>query len=99
MRNVGASVTFEPGARSHWHTHPVGQALIVTSGIGLTQEWGKPIQEVRPGDVIICPVGVKHWHGAAPSSSMTHISIAEDKDGYGVDWLEEVTDDQYYGRK
>lgn len=99
MRNVGASVTFEPGARSHWHTHPVGQALIVTSGIGLTQEWGKPIQEVRPGDVIICPVGVKHWHGAAPNSSMTHISIAEDKDGSCVDWLEEVTDDQYYGRK
>ena len=88
MRNVGASVTFEPGARSHWHTHPVGQALIVTSGIGLTQEWGKPIQEVRPGDVIICPVGVKHWHGAAPNSSMTHISIADDKDGSCVDWLE-----------
>ena len=98
MRSVGASVTFEPGARSNWHTHPVGQALIVTSGVGLTQEWGKPIQEIRPGDVIVCPVGVKHWHGAAPNSSMTHISIAEDKDGTCVEWLEKVTDDQYNGK-
>ena len=98
MRSVGASVTFEPGARSNWHTHPVGQALIVTSGVGLTQEWGKPIQEIRPGDVIVCPVGVKHWHGAAPNSSMTHISIAEDKDGVCVEWLEKVTDEQYNGK-
>lgn len=98
MRSVGASVTFEPGARSNWHTHPVGQALIVTSGVGLTQEWGKPIQEIRPGDVIVCPAGVKHWHGAPPNSSMTHISIAEDKDGVCVEWLEKVTDEQYGGK-
>ena len=80
MRSSGGSVTFEPGARSNWHIHPVGQVLIITSGVGRTQEWGKPIQEVRPGDVIICPVGVKHWHGAAPNSSMSHISICEEKD-------------------
>ena len=75
MRSSGGRVTFEPGARSNWHIHPVGQVLIITSGVGRTQEWGKPIQEVRPGDVIICPVGVKHWHGAAPNSSMSHIVI------------------------
>ena len=68
MRSSGGSVTFEPGARSHWHIHPVGQALIVTSGVGLTQEWGKPVQEIRPGDVVLCPVGVKHWHGASPTA-------------------------------
>lgn len=99
MRSSGGSVTFEPGARSHWHIHPVGQVLIVTSGVGRTQEWGKPVQEIRPGDVVICPVGVKHWHGAAPNSSMTHISICEEKEpGKVVEWLEEVTDDQYGGR-
>ncbi|WP_297260662.1 cupin domain-containing protein [uncultured Desulfovibrio sp.] len=98
MRSSGGSVTFEPGARSHWHVHPVGQALIVISGVGRTQEWGKPIQEVRAGDVIICPVGVKHWHGAAPGSAMTHISICEEKEpGKVVEWLEPVTDEQYAG--
>ena len=79
MRSSGGSVTFEPGARSNWHIHPVGQVLIITSGVGRTQEWGKPVQEVRPGDVIICPVGVKHWHGAAPGVSMTHISVMDGK--------------------
>ncbi len=99
MRSSGGSVTFEPGARSHWHIHPVGQALIVTAGVGLTQEWGKPVQEIRPGDVVICPVGVKHWHGAAPNSSMTHISICEEKEpGKVVEWLEKVTDEQYNAR-
>lgn len=99
MRSSGGSVTFEPGARSHWHIHPVGQALIVTSGVGLTQEWGKPVQEIRPGDVVLCPAGVKHWHGASPNSSMTHISICEEKEpGKVVEWLEEVTDEQYNAR-
>ncbi|WP_273525264.1 cupin domain-containing protein [Mailhella massiliensis] len=99
MRSSGGSVTFEPGARSHWHIHPVGQALIVTSGVGLTQEWGKPVQEIRPGDVVLCPVGVKHWHGASPNSSMTHISICEEKEpGKVVEWREEVTDEQYNAR-
>ena len=78
MRSSGGSVTFEPGSRSHWHIHPVGQVLIVTAGVGLTQEWGKPIQEIRAGDVVICPAKVKHWHGAAPGSAMTHISICEE---------------------
>ena len=99
MRSSAAGVTFEPGARSHWHTHPVGQALIVTSGVGRTQEWGKPMREIRPGDVIVCPVGVKHWHGAAPNNAMTHISICEEKaPGQVVEWMEPVTDAQYNGR-
>ena len=99
MRSSGGSVTFEPGARSNWHIHPVGQVLIVTSGVGRTQEWGKPVQEIRPGDVVICPVGVKHWHGAAPNSSMTHISICEEKEpGKVVEWMEKVTDEQYNGK-
>lgn len=99
MRSSGGSVTFEPGARSNWHLHPVGQVLIVTAGLGLTQEWGKPVQIIRPGDVVICPVGVKHWHGAAPNSSMTHISICEEKEpGKVVQWLEPVTDAQYDAR-
>ena len=99
MRSSGGRVTFEPGARSNWHIHPVGQVLIITSGVGRTQEWGKPIQEVRPGDVIICPVGVKHWHGAAPNSSMSHISICEEKEpGKVVEWMEKVTDEQYNGK-
>ena len=93
------SVTFEPGARSNWHIHPVGQVLVITSGVGRTQEWGKPVQEVRPGDVVICPVGVKHWHGAAPNSSMSHISICEEKEpGKVVEWMEKVTDEQYNGK-
>lgn len=99
MRSSGGSVTFEPGARSHWHIHPVGQVLIVTAGVGLTQEWGKPIQEIRAGDVVICPAKVKHWHGAAPGSAMTHISICEETEpGKVVEWLEPVTDSQYAGR-
>ena len=99
MRSSGGSVTFEPGARSNWHIHPVGQVLIITSGVGRTQEWGKPIREVRPGDVVICPAGVKHWHGAAPDSSMTHISICEEKEpGKVVEWMEKVTDEQYNGK-
>lgn len=99
MRSSGGSVTFEPGARSNWHIHPVGQVLIITSGVGRTQQWGKPVQEVRPGDIVICPAGVKHWHGAAPNSSMTHISICEEKEpGKVVEWLEKVTDEQYNGK-
>lgn len=99
MRSSGGSVTFEPGARSNWHIHPVGQVLIVTSGVGRTQEWGKPVQEVKAGDVIICPVGIKHWHGAAPDNAMTHISICEEKEpGKVVEWMEKVTDEQYNGK-
>ena len=99
MRSSGGSVTFEPVSRSHWHIHTVGQVLIVTAGVGLTQEWGKPIQEIRAGDVVICPAKVKHWHGAAPGSAMTHISICEETEpGKVVEWLEPVTDSQYAGR-
>lgn len=99
MRSSGGKVTFEPGARSNWHIHPVGQILIVASGVGRTQEWGKPVQEIRPGDVIICPAGVKHWHGAAPDSAMTHISICEEKEpGKVVEWLEKVSNEQYNGK-
>jgi quercetin dioxygenase-like cupin family protein len=91
----GAYVTFEAGARSAWHTHPAGQRLVVTSGVGLTQEWGKPVQEIHPGDVIVCPPGVKHWHGAAPASSMTHLAVTGSVEGKSVQWLEKVTDAQY----
>jgi quercetin dioxygenase-like cupin family protein len=94
-RARGASVTFEPGARSAWHTHPLGQTLIVTAGCGWTQCWGGPIEEIRPGDVITCPPGVKHWHGATPTTAMSHIAIQEALDGKVVDWLEKVTDEQY----
>ncbi|WAV92728.1 cupin domain-containing protein [Oxalobacter aliiformigenes] len=94
----GATVTFEPGARSAWHTHPAGQTLIVTSGIGLTQEWGKPIVEIHTGDIVRCPAGIKHWHGAKPDSAMTHIAITGDVHGKNVEWLEKVTDEQYRGR-
>ena len=94
----GAYVTFEPGARSAWHTHPAGQRLVVVSGVGLTQEWGKPVQEIHPGDVIVCPPGVKHWHGAAPSTAMTHLAVTGSVDGKNVEWLEKVTDDQYNTR-
>ncbi|HUH96872.1 MAG TPA: cupin domain-containing protein [Anaerolineales bacterium] len=93
----GASVTFEPGARSAWHTHPRGQTLIVTSGCGLAQSWGGPVEEIRPGDVVWCPPGEKHWHGAAPTTAMTHISIVEQVDGKSADWLEHVSDEQYPG--
>jgi quercetin dioxygenase-like cupin family protein len=95
-RATGALVTFEPGARSAWHTHPLGQTLIVTAGLGWTQCWGGPIEEIRPGDVISCPPGVKHWHGATPSTAMTHIAIQErDASGKVVAWMEKVTDEQY----
>ena len=95
-RATGALVTFEPGARSAWHTHPLGQTLIVTAGLGWTQCWGGPIEEIRPGDVISCPPGVKHWHGATPGTAMTHIAIQErDASGKVVDWIEKVTDEQY----
>jgi quercetin dioxygenase-like cupin family protein len=94
-RARGASVTFEPGARSAWHTHPLGQTLIVTAGCGWTQCWGGPIEEIRPGDVISCPPGVKHWHGATPTTAITHIAIQEALNGKVVDWMEKVTDEQY----
>ena len=90
-----AYVSFEAGARSAWHTHPAGQRLVVTSGIGLVQEWGKSVQQIRPGDVIVCPPGVKHWHGAAPASAMTHLAVTGSVDGKNVEWLEKVTDAQY----
>ena len=93
-----AYVTFEPGARSAWHTHPAGQRLVVVSGVGLTQEWGKPIQEIHPGDVIVCPPGVKHWHGAAPTTAMTHLAVTGTVDGKNVEWMEKVTDAQYNSR-
>lgn len=99
MRSSGGRVTFEPGARSNWHIHPVGQVLIVTSGVGRTQEWGKPVQEIKAGDVVICPAGIKHWHGAAPNNAMAHISICEEKEpGNVVEWMEKVTDEQYNGK-
>jgi quercetin dioxygenase-like cupin family protein len=91
----GGIVTFEPGARTAWHTHPLGQMLIVTSGVGLVQQWGGPIQEIGPGDVVWIPPGVKHWHGAATTTAMTHIAIAETLGGKAVDWMEKVTDEQY----
>ena len=91
----GASVTFEPGARTAWHTHPLGQTLIVTSGRGLAQRWGAPVEEIRPGDVVWFAPGEKHWHGAAPAAAMTHIAIQEALDGKVVDWMEKVSDAQY----
>jgi quercetin dioxygenase-like cupin family protein len=91
----GAYVSFEPGARSAWHTHPAGQRLVVVSGVGLTQEWGKPVQQILPGDVIVCPPGVKHWHGAAPNSAMTHLAVTGSVDGKNVEWLEKVTEAEY----
>ena len=94
-RARGGSVTFEPGARSAWHTHPLGQTLIVMSGLGWTQVWGGPKEEIRPGDVIWCPPGVKHWHGATPTTAMTHITVQEALNGKVVDWMEHVTDEQY----
>ncbi|WP_225923681.1 (R)-mandelonitrile lyase [Pseudomonas azerbaijanorientalis] len=88
-------VTFEPSARSAWHTHPAGQYLVVTAGVGRTQEWGKAVQELRPGDVLWCPPGVKHWHGAAPLTAMTHMAITGTKNGNNVSWMEKVSDEQY----
>src|SRR5438128_10497171 len=94
-RASGAIVTFEPGARSNWHTHPLGQTLIVTAGCGWTQCEGEPVVEIRAGDVIWCPPGHKHWHGATPTTAMTHIAIQEALDGKNVEWLERVNDEQY----
>lgn len=94
-RVQGASVTFEPGARTAWHTHPLGQTLLVTAGRGWIQREGGVVEEVRPGDVVWFSPGEKHWHGATPSTAMTHIAVQEKKDGKVVDWMEHVTDEQY----
>ena len=94
-RVAGASVTFEPDARTAWHTHPLGQTLIVTSGNGRAQRWGGPIEEIRPGDVVWFEPGEKHWHGAAPTTAMTHIATQEQLNDKVVDWLEKVSDDHY----
>jgi len=96
-RVAGATVTFEPGARTAWHTHPLGQSLVVTAGVGRAQRWGGSIEEIRPGDVVWFAPGEKHWHGASPTTAMTHIAIHERLDGKTVEWLEKVTDDQYGG--
>src|SRR4051812_14679419 len=96
---AGGLVTFEPGARSAWHTHPRGQRLMVISGAGLTQEWGKPVQPLRPGDVVWCPPGVKHWHGATSTTAMTHLHVTgSEPDGRSVTWMEKVSDEQYDAR-
>ena len=96
--NLSAStVTFEPGARTAWHTHPLGQTLIVTCGAGRVQRDGGPVEEVRPGDLVFFEPGEKHWHGASPTNAMTHIAIAEKQDGKAVTWMEKVTDEQYGG--
>ena len=92
---TGASVTSEPSARTAWHTHPLGQTLIVTAGCGLAQRWGGPVEQIRPGDVIWFPPGEKHWHGATPTTAVTHIAIQEQLDGKTVDWMETVSDEQY----
>jgi quercetin dioxygenase-like cupin family protein len=91
----GATVTFDPGARTAWHTHPLGQTLLVLSGLGLVQRAGGPIEAIRPGDIVWFPPGEKHWHGASPDCAMSHIAIAEARDGKSVDWMEKVTDEQY----
>jgi len=96
-RASAATVTFEPGARTAWHTHPLGQTLIVTAGCGRAQRLGGPIEEIRPGDVVWFPPGEKHWHGAAPGTALTHIAIQKQLDGKVVDWMEQVTDEQYKG--
>ncbi len=93
-----AYVTFEPGARTAWHSHPLGQTLVVTAGSGRVQRWGGSIEEIRPGDVVWALPGEKHWHGAAPTTAMTHLSIVEQLDGKGADWMEKVSDEQYQAR-
>jgi quercetin dioxygenase-like cupin family protein len=95
-RVAGARVTFEPSSRTAWHTHPLGQILIVTAGYGLVQRWGGSVEEIRPGDVIMIPPGEKHWHGATATAAMTHIAIQEQLDGRIVDWMEKVNDEQYH---
>jgi quercetin dioxygenase-like cupin family protein len=97
-RAAAASVTFEPGARTAWHTHPRGQTLIVTMGFGLVQREGGPIEEIRPGDIVWFEPGERHWHGASPTTAMTHIATQEHLDGKVVDWMEHVTDEQYQGK-
>lgn len=97
-RVSGATVTFEPGARTTWHTHPLGQTLIVTAGKGLAQREGGPVEELHPGDIVWFEPGERHWHGAGPTTGMTHIAIAEMQDGKAVDWLEPVSDAEYAGR-
>ena len=94
-RVAGVNVTFEPGARTAWHTHPLGQTLIITSGCGWVQRWEGPIEEVRPGDVVWFQPGEKHWHGATPTTAMTHLAVHELKDGKAVEWMEKVSDEQY----
>ena len=94
-RAAGNSVTFEPGARTAWHSHPLGQTLIVTAGCGRVQRWGGPIEEIRPGDIVWFAPGEKHWHGASAATAMTHIAIAENLDGKVVDWMEQVSNEQY----
>jgi quercetin dioxygenase-like cupin family protein len=96
-RAQGISVTFEPGARTAWHTYPLGQTLIITFGAGRVQRWGGPIEDIRPGDVVWFSPGEKHWHGAAPNTAMTHIAVHEVLDGKSVDWMEKVSDAQYSG--
>jgi len=96
-RATGGIVTFEPCARTAWHTHPLGQTLIVTSGCGRVQRWGGPIEEIRPGDIVLIEPGEKHWHGATPTTAMTQIAIQEKLDGKTVEWLEQVSDEQYHG--
>jgi quercetin dioxygenase-like cupin family protein len=97
-RARGANVTFEPGSRTAWHTHPLGQTLIVTSGLGRAQKWGGPVEEIRPGDVVWFEPQEKHWHGASPTVAMTHIAIQEGLDGKVVEWMEKVSDEQYNGK-
>ena len=94
-RAVGAGVTFEPGARTAWHTHPLGQTLVITAGLGWAQREGGPVEELRPGDVVWFPPGEKHWHGATPTTAMTHLAVQEKLDGKAVEWLEQVGDEQY----
>ena len=98
-RVSGATVTFEPGARTAWHTHPLGQTLIVTFGCGWVQREGGPVEEIHPGDVVWFPPGEKHWHGATATTAMTHIAVQEKLNGKAVDWMEKVTDEQYQARK
>ncbi len=95
-RAVGVCVTFEPGARTAWHTHPLGQTLIVTAGCGLVRRWGGPVELIQPGDVVWIPPGEKHWHGATSTTAMTHIAIQEQLDGKTADWMEKVSDEQYH---
>lgn len=94
-RVTGALVSFEPGARTAWHTHPLGQTLIVTAGCGWVQRWEGVVEEIRPGDIIWFPPGEKHWHGASPTTAMSHIAVQEALDGKAVDWMEKVSDEQY----